>query len=134
MMGAVDTIVEFLLDDVLRYHARFESSDIPVEKGIRDKGLLEAAVNAPFQTYGGQNLLPTIPEKAARLCYGIANNHGFVDGNKRTAIHAMEMFLIMNGYELACDDYELERFIVKVADGSMTIDETTDWVNQNTSN
>ncbi len=81
-----DYITEILLEDILEFHAELEESDIPVEDGVRDMALLESAVNAPFQTFGGQDLFPSIYEKAARLLYGIANNHAFVEGNKRTAV------------------------------------------------
>ena len=84
----VEYLVPIILEDILEFHADLEKSDIPVENGVRDMALLEAAVNSPFQTFGGEDLFPTICEKAARLCYGIANNHAFVDGNKRTAVHA----------------------------------------------
>lgn len=50
--------------------------------GVRDEGLLDSAVNAPFQTFGGVELYPTILEKAARLGFGLIQNHPFLDGNK----------------------------------------------------
>lgn len=57
--------------------------------GLQDEGLLESALAAPFQTYGGYELFPTIYHKAARLGYGLVNNHAFIDGNKRIDAHAM---------------------------------------------
>ena len=51
--------------------------------GIRDIGLLESALETPFQSYGGEELYPSIQAKAARLCYGLVKNHAMVDGNKR---------------------------------------------------
>ena len=56
--------------------------------GLRDEGLLDSAVNTPLQAFGGQELYPTILEKAARLGYGLIHNHPFVDGNKRIGTHA----------------------------------------------
>ena len=50
---------------------------------IRDDSLLESAINTPFQTYGGEELYPTLLDKASRLCFGLVKNHPFVDGNKR---------------------------------------------------
>lgn len=120
--------VELLLDDILRFHAELAASDIPVEDGVRDISLLESAVNAPFQTFGGEELFPSIQEKAARLLYGIANNHAFVDGNKRTAVHAMEMFLLINGVSLECDDLEIENVIIGVADNTISYEELTKWI------
>ena len=92
----VEYSVQLLLTDILQFHSDLEGSEIPVGEGVRDIALLEAAVNAPFQTFGGEDLFPELHEKAARPCYGIANNHAFIDGNKRTAVHAMEMFLLLN--------------------------------------
>ena len=68
--------------------------------GIRDIGLLESALETPFQSYGGEELYPSIWAKAARLCYGLVKNHALVDGNKRIGVHAMLVFLSVNGYEL----------------------------------
>ena len=124
--------VEILLDDILRFHEQLEASDIPVEQGVRDMSLLESAVNAPFQTFGGEELFPTVQEKAARLLYGIANNHAFIDGNKRTAVHAMEMYLLLNNSSLECDDDELETMVIAVADGTCPYDDLLNWIKRHT--
>ena len=50
--------------------------------GIRDEGLLNSALSVPFQSFGGEELYPAIPRKAARLCYRLIKNHVFLDGNK----------------------------------------------------
>ena len=69
--------------------------------GIRDIALLESALESPFQSYGGEELYPSIQAKAARLCYGLVKNHAMIDGNKRIGAHAMLTFLSINGYELS---------------------------------
>jgi len=115
--------VELLVEDILRFHLQLENSNIPVDKGVRDLTLLESAVHVPFQTFDGKELYPSIHEKAARLLFGIANNHAFIDGNKRTAVHAMEMFLQINGYVLDCSDTELENIVVGVADNTYNCDD-----------
>ena len=51
--------------------------------GLRDVGLLESAINSPFRQFGNEDLYPTIQQKASRLCFGLVNNHPFIDGNKR---------------------------------------------------
>lgn len=51
--------------------------------GLRDEGLLESALSAPFQSFGDVDAYPSLPQKAARLCYGLVKNHPFTDGNKR---------------------------------------------------
>lgn len=126
----VEYLIPILLDDILEFHADLENSGIPVKSGVRDMALLESAINAPFQTFGGEDLFPTLYEKAARLCYGIANNHAFVDGNKRAAVHAMEAFLIVNQHQLECSDDEMEDKIIKVADGRMTCEELAKWIEE----
>ncbi len=69
---------------------------------IRDDGLLESALNTPFQSFGDTELYPSLLEKAARLGYGLIKNHPFVDGNKRIGTHAMLVFLplIMRSYRI----------------------------------
>ena len=64
--------------------------------GVKDLGMLESAINAPFQTFNYQDMYPTIQQKAARLCYGLVKNHPFIDGNKRIGVHAMLVFLALN--------------------------------------
>lgn len=56
--------------------------------GIRDEGLLDSALNAPFQSFGGTDSFPSIQQKAVRLGFGLVKNHAFVDGNKRIGAHA----------------------------------------------
>lgn len=61
--------------------------------GLRDPGLLDSALAQPFQTFGGVDLYPTLAQKAARYAWGIARNHPFADGNKRTAAACMAAYL-----------------------------------------
>ncbi len=89
--------------------------------GIRDQGLLESAVYAPFHSFDGIAIFPTIEKKAARLGFGLVKNHAFVDGNKRIGILAMLSFLEMNGVALHCTDEELVQLGLGLAEG--TIDE-----------
>lgn len=88
-------------------------------KGLRDEGLLDSAVNLPLQTFGGQELYPTILEKAARLGYGLIHNHPFVDGNKRIGTHAMLVFLDINNVVVTYEDEDLIATILRVASGDM---------------
>ena len=84
--------------------------------GIRDLGLLESALESPFQSYGGEELYPSIQAKAARLCYGLVKNHAMIDGNKRIGCHAMLVFLALNGYEMVYTQKELSDLILDVAE------------------
>ena len=84
---------------------------------IRDEGLLDSAINAPFQTFGGEELYPSLLEKASRLGYGLIKNHPFVDGNKRIGTHAMLVFLAVNHMELQYEDADLIGLILGIAAG-----------------
>jgi death-on-curing protein len=96
--------------------------------GLRDRGALESAVAQPQATFGGEDLYPTLPEKAAALAFGIVNNHPFVDGNKRTGTIAMQALLFRNGRELDAGVDGQEQVILDVAAGRMTRDELADWI------
>lgn len=96
--------------------------------GIRDEGLLESAISAPFQTFDGKALYPTILEKAARLGYGLIQNHPFVDGNKRIGIHAMLVFLALNGQEPAYQDEELISAALDIAAGKLEEKQLLEWL------
>ena len=96
--------------------------------GIRDKGLLESAVNAPFQSFGGWDVYPTIYEKAARLGFGLAQNHAFIDGNKRIAAHAVLVFLAYNGIEIDCTERELFSMFMRLAESEATFEELVSWL------
>ena len=86
--------------------------------GIRDEGLLLSALEAPYQTFDGVELFPTVLEKAVRLGYGLVSNHPFVDGNKRIGILVMLMFLELNGIALEFKDSEIVDMALGVASGS----------------
>ena len=84
---------------VLMLHAQLIESTGGSD-GIRDEGLLDSALESPFQSFSGEVLYPSVQAKAARLCYGLVKNHAMMDGNKRIGVHAMLVFLAVNGYEL----------------------------------
>ena len=96
--------------------------------GLRDEGLLDSAVNAPMQTFDGEELYPTILEKAARLGYGLIHNHPFTDGNKRIGTHAMLVFLDINNIMLSYEDDDLIAVILRVASGQANEQELQEWL------
>lgn len=96
--------------------------------GIRDIGLLESALETPFQSYGGEELYPSIQAKAARLCYGLVKNHAMVDGNKRIGVHTMLVFLSVNGYELEYTQKELSDIILDVAADKKQYEDVLQWL------
>ena len=87
--------------------------------GIRDEGLLESALAAPFQTFGGEPVYPSLQAKAAQLGFGLIRNHPFVDGNKRIGAHTMLVFLAVNGIELRYEHQELIDIVLSGAAGQI---------------
>ena len=89
------------------------------DPSLRDRNLLDSAISGAFQTFGGQELYPTLEEKAARLGHSLIANHAFVDGNKRIGLLVMLTFLAVNGAPLAASDDDLIRVGLGVAAGEM---------------
>ena len=96
--------------------------------GIRDEGMLDMALNNPFQAFGGKELYPSIQAKAARLCFGLVRNHAMLDGNKRLGTHVMLVFLALNGYELSYSQKELSDVILELASGNIGEKEILQWI------
>ena len=96
--------------------------------GLRDEGLLESALNAPFQTFGGTDAFPSLQQKAARLGYGLVKNHPFIDGNKRIGAHVMLVFLALNKIELEYTQDELSDIILKTAAGECSFQDLLEWI------
>ena len=96
--------------------------------GLRDEGMLDSALNAPFQTFGGEDVYPSLQQKAARLCFGLVKNHPFVDGNKRIGAHVMLVFLALNGIELQHTQTELSDVILQLAAGTIQSSDLLNWV------
>lgn len=98
--------------------------------GVRDESLLDSALNVPFQTFDGKDIYPALLPKAAALCRSLISNHPFADGNKRTGIHIMLIFLELNGVELSYTQNELVEFGLGVASGKITYDDILMWLTE----
>lgn len=96
--------------------------------GLRDEGMLDSALNAPFQSFDGVDVYPSLQQKAARLCFGLVKNHPFVDGNKRIGAHAMLVFLALNGIELQYSQTELSNIILQLAAGEIELPAMLEWI------
>ena len=96
--------------------------------GVIDMSLLDSALNAPFQTFDGKELYPSLLSKAAVMCRSVISNHPFVDGNKRTVIHVMLITLELNGIELQYSQDELSELGFEVASGKLNSDGILDWL------
>jgi death-on-curing protein len=115
------------LNEVFELHRRvMEQSGGAI--GLHNLNGLEAALAQPRMTFDGEELYPTIVEKAAALGFSLIQNHPFVDGNKRTGHAAMEVFLILNGFELEASVDEQEQVILQVAAGELRREEFTAWL------
>lgn len=98
--------------------------------GVRELIGLESALAQPRATFGGIDLHPTLSAKASALGYSIALNHPFLDGNKRVAHAAMEVFLVLNGFEIVADADEQERLMLDVASGQLDRQRLEGWLEQ----
>jgi len=96
-------------------------------RGVRDLGLLDAAVMTARQPFGGEYHHPNVPSMAAAYLYHIAMNHPFVDGNKRAAALAALVFLDANGAQRLPEPADLEHVTLSVAAGAMNKDQLSDW-------
>ena len=99
-------------------------------RGVRDEGLLDAAIYQPWQTFDGVGLYPTIEEKAARLCYEIVTQHPFVDGNKRTGALMLGVLLRKNGIRFSPRADTYLGIIMGVASGKKSYEELLEFVNR----
>jgi death-on-curing protein len=95
---------------------------------VRDWRLLEAAAARPQAGYGGVEVFPTVFDNAAALLHAICTSHPFVDGNKRAAWVASNVFLMLNGYLLEADDDDAVDFVVTAAAGRLSVAEIAIWM------
>ena len=98
--------------------------------GVRDLGALQSALAQPRMTFGGEDLYPTLVDKAAAVGFSIVMNHPFVDGNKRTGHAAMETFLVLNGMEISASVDEQEQVILALASGNSGCESFVEWLKQ----
>ena len=115
------------IDEVIKIHGLI-CERTGGDPGIRDRGLLESALESPFGSFGGKDFYPSLEEKAARLGYALISNHAFVDGNKRIGIFALMLLLKINGSPLTLTDGDIVSAALGTADGSMEYEELLAWV------
>ena len=96
--------------------------------GIRDEGMLDSALSAPFQSFGETDFYPTTQEKAVRLAYGLVMNHPFHDGNKRIGALAMLTILDLNHISLKTNSAELTEVFLQLASGVLKEKDLLAWV------
>lgn len=96
--------------------------------GVRDMGLLNSSLNAPFQSFENKEIYPSLLSKASALCRSIICNHPFVDGNKRTGIHIMLIFLEINGVQPDYTQDDLISLGLGVASGELDVNAILNWL------
>jgi death on curing protein len=96
--------------------------------GIRDVGLLDSAVHRLQASFAEFDLYPTLAEKAAALLHSLIMNHPFVDGNKRTAFTAMDVFLRLNNFQLVAYEDDLYELVISIAENRRPFDQIAPWL------
>ena len=114
-------------EDVIAIHRRIIERSGGMA-GLRDRPGLEAAVAAPLQSFDGRDLYPTVVEKVARLGFGLASNHAFLDGNKRIGAMMVQLLLSWNGYALSLEQGELADMFIGIAAGEKTEEDLLNWI------
>jgi death-on-curing protein len=96
--------------------------------GIRDKGLLESSLNNAFQTFDGEELYKTDVEKIAVISYSIIRNHPLIDGNKRLGISVLLILCKLNNIILEYTREEAVDLAIRIAEGSIDIEDVVEWI------
>ncbi len=100
--------------------------------GIRDTGLLDAALYRPYQTFDGVELYPTAIDKAAAILESIVKNHPFIDGNKRTGYVLARLILMNEQLDIYANQDQKYELVISVSTGEMTFDQIKKWLEENT--
>lgn len=96
--------------------------------GLRDEGLLQSALARPQATFSGQDLYPTLFEKAAALAESIVRNHPFVDGNKRMAWECLDLTLEMSGYRITASTDQGFELMMRIIERRATVQDVAEWL------
>ena len=118
----------WIKDDVVLAIHRRQLSEHGGGDGVRDSGLLDSALNKPKNLYHYNNPEPDLAALAASYAYGIARNHPFIDGNKRTAFVVCRLFLKLNGASLTASQEEKYNIFLKLAAGDLSEQELANWI------
>ncbi|MEI6517862.1 MAG: type II toxin-antitoxin system death-on-curing family toxin [bacterium] len=115
------------LDAVLAIHRRQLSEHSGLD-GIRDQGMLESALGRPTNKYSYESPKPSLAQLAAAYAFGIAKNHPFIDGNKRTAFVVCELFLRLNKQGLEASAEAKYIIFLSLADGTLSEEALAQWI------
>lgn len=98
------------------------------DHGVLNEGMLDSALQVPFQTFGGEELIPDTKEKIVRLAFGLIKNHAFRDGNKRIGALVLLTLLELNGYKVKATNAEFADIIIGVAASEQDEKDLLEWV------
>lgn len=96
--------------------------------GVLNEGMLDSALQAPFQTFGGEELFPDTKDKILRLAYGLIKNHSFRDGNKRIGALVLLVLLELNGWHVNATNEEFSDIIMGIAASEKDEEDLKQWV------
>jgi len=99
---------------------------------VRDAQVLQATVSRPYIILFGEEQFPSLLDKAAATMHSLAHRHPFVDGNKRTATRATELFLEANGIRATWEHNEAQKFVLQIAVGNADVEEIATWLADHT--
>lgn len=125
-------MIELTKDQIIKLHeaiyVRYGGSC-----GVLNDGMLDSALQAPFQTFGGKELLPDSKDKIIRLAYGLIKNHSFRDGNKRIGALVLLVLLELNGYHVNATNEEFADIIMGIASSEKDDEDLKNWVDKHIS-
>jgi death-on-curing protein len=127
----MDDPIWISIELTLAIHAR-QLSEHGGINGVRDMGLLESALARPRQRFAYGDPTPSIAELSGQYAYGIARNHPFLDGNKRTAYVVCRTFLVLNGYDMTALPAERYTTFLSLAAGDLSEEALLHWLTANT--
>lgn len=122
--------IRWLLEETVHAIHKRQIAEHGGSDGMRDEGLLLSALARPQNLLAYSEETPDISALAASLAFGIAKNHPFIDGNKRTALVVSRTFLLINGFNIEATQEEKYLTFLKLAEGNLTEVELTDWFRQ----
>lgn len=124
--------ITFIPKDILLYFYEQLIETYGGTFGIRDENLLDSALNQPKVTFENKYLNDSIMKMAATYGYHLCNDHPFIDGNKRIALVAMDVFLQYNGFEIIASEKEVYKMMMQLSSGNLSKKELTSWLEKNT--
>ncbi len=123
--------IKWLLEEAVYIIHKRQITEHGGSDGLRDEGLLLSALARPQNLLDYSEEPPDIAQLAVALAYGIAKNHPFIDGNKRTALVVSRTFLLLNGFNLNASQEEKYLTFLKLAEGNLSEEELAEWIRKN---